>query len=47
MTVSIRMPDTLKEELDSLARESGRGFSEFVQDGLDQWAKINRNALKK
>lgn len=46
VTVSIRIPDTLKKELESLAKETGRGFSEFVQDGLDQWAKINRDSLK-
>lgn len=46
VTVSIRIPDTLKKELENLAKETGRGFSEFVQDGLDQWAKINRENLK-
>ena len=47
LTVSIRIPDTLKKELEKLAHEFGLGFSEFVQDGLDQWAKINRDSIKK
>ncbi len=45
VTVSIRIPDTLKKELEKLATEFGLGFSEFIQDGLDQWAKINRDSL--
>ena len=46
LTVSIRLPDTLKDELENLAKEYGRGFSDFVQEGLDQWAKISRDSLK-
>lgn len=45
LTVSIRLPDTLKDELEKLAEEYGYGFSEFIQDGLDQWAKLNRERL--
>jgi len=41
VTVSIRIPDALKAELDRLAKEYGRGFSDFIQEGLDQWAKIH------
>jgi predicted transcriptional regulator len=43
ITVSIRLPDTLKKELETLAEEYGRGFSDFIQEGLDQWAKLHRN----
>lgn len=43
VTVSIRLPDTLKRELDALAEEYGRSFSDFVQEGLDQWAKLHRD----
>jgi predicted DNA-binding protein len=46
ITVSIRLPDTLKEELEKLAEEYGRGFSDFVQEGLDRWAKVSRDSLK-
>lgn len=38
ITVSIRMPKSLKDQLEKLAEEHGRGFSDFVQEGLDQWA---------
>lgn len=38
ITVSIRLPDELKRELEKLAEQRGRGFSDFVQEGLDQWA---------
>ena len=42
VTVSIRLPDTLKDDLERLASEYGRGFSDFVQEGLDQWAALHR-----
>lgn len=41
VTVSIRLPEELRAQLEKLATESGRGFSEFVQDGLDQWAGLH------
>ena len=48
VTVSIRLPEELKKVLDKIAEESGRSFSEFVQDGLDQWATIHvKNSKKK
>ena len=46
VTVSIRLPDSLKEELEQLAKEYGRGFSDFVQEGLDQWASLHRKQTK-
>ena len=46
LTVSIRLPDTLKLELETLAVRYGRGFSDFVQEGLDQWAKLHRDKLR-
>ena len=42
VTVSIRLPEELKKELERLAEQAGRGFSDFVQEGLDQWAALNR-----
>lgn len=45
LTVSIRIPDTLKIELEKLTNELGRGFSDFLQEGLDEWAKVNRDYL--
>lgn len=47
VTVSIRLPEELKKELDRLADQSGRGFSDFVQEGLDQWAWIHGSSAKK
>lgn len=41
VTVSIRLPEELKKELERIAEQTGRGFSEFVQDGLDQWAALH------
>lgn len=41
ITVSIRLPEELKKELENLADQTGRGFSDFVQEGLDQWASIH------
>lgn len=41
ITVSIRLPEELKGVLEKLAEQSGRNFSDFVQEGLDQWAAIN------
>lgn len=38
ITVSLRMPEELKKKLESLAKTRGHGFSDFVQEGLDQWA---------
>ncbi|MGE0761866.1 MAG: ribbon-helix-helix protein, CopG family [Bdellovibrionales bacterium] len=46
VTVSIRLPEELKKELERLAEQSGRGFSDFVQEGLDQWAQVNRSRKK-
>ena len=34
-----------KDEIDDLAKELGRTFSDVVQEGLDQWAKIQRDEL--
>lgn len=42
LTVSIRLPEELKTELEKLAEASGRGFSDFVQEGLDQWANLHK-----
>ena len=47
VTVSIRLPEELKKILDSIANESGRTFSEFVQEGLDQWAALHRPDKKR
>ena len=47
VTVSIRLPEELKKVLDSIADDSGRTFSEFVQDGLDQWAYLHKSSAKK
>lgn len=47
VTVSIRLPESLKNELERIANEAGRGFSDFVQEGLDQWAALNKRALSK
>ncbi len=41
VTVSIRLPEDLKEELERLAQAAGHSFSDFVQEGLDQWSVIN------
>ena len=38
VTVSIRLPEELKNKLENIAKDRGHGFSEFVQEGLDQWA---------
>ena len=38
VTVSIRLPEELKNKLEKIAKDRGHGFSEFVQEGLDQWA---------
>lgn len=46
VTVSVRIPDTLKKELESLAKEYGRGFSDFIQEGLDQWASLHKTQSK-
>ncbi len=46
ITVSIRLPEELKGELERLAELTGRGFSEFVQEGLDQWAYEHRREFK-
>ncbi len=42
VTVSIRLPSSLKKELEKLASETGRGFSDFIQEGLDQWARVHQ-----
>lgn len=47
VTVSIRLPEELKKVLDKIAEDSGRSFSEFVQDGLDQWAFLHKNRSKR
>lgn len=41
VTVSIRLPNELKKKLEMLAEETGRGFSDFIQEGLDQWAALH------
>lgn len=41
ITVSIRLPEELKEHLERLSKQMGRGFSDFVQEGLDQWAALH------
>jgi len=46
VTVSIRLPEELKRELEKLAEQTGRGFSDFVQEGLDQWAALHRKQSK-
>jgi len=46
VTVSIRLPEELKKELERLAEQTGRGFSDFVQEGLDQWASIHSQRPK-
>lgn len=38
LTVSLRMPEELKKKLEQLAKQRGHGFSDFIQEGLDQWA---------
>ena len=38
----MRMPQELKKVLERLAHENGRGFSDFVQEGLDQWAWLHQ-----
>lgn len=45
-TVSIRIPESLKIELEKLAEFYGRGFSEFIQDGLDQYACFVREKIE-
>lgn len=40
-TVCIRLPEDLIKVLKKLAKERGHGFSSFLQDGLDQWAKAH------
>jgi predicted transcriptional regulator len=47
VTVSIRIPDSLKGKLEALAEEHGRGFSDFVQEGLDQWAFLHDQRTSK
>lgn len=42
VTVSIRLPQELKNELERQAQLTGRGFSDFIQEGLDQWADLNK-----
>ena len=46
VTVSIRLPEELKKELERLADQTGRGFSDFVQEGLDQWAILHKQLKK-
>lgn len=46
VTVSIRLPEELKKELERLAEQTGRGFSDFVQEGLDQWATLHQEQSK-
>lgn len=47
VTVSMRLPEELKKELERLAEQAGRGFSDFVQEGLDQWAALNKSQVTK
>lgn len=42
VTVSIRLPEELKKELDRVAKEVGRSFSDFIQEGLDQWVALHK-----
>lgn len=46
-TVSIRLPESLKAELERISNELGRGFSDFIQEGLDQWATLHRQEMEK
>lgn len=41
VTVSIRLPESLKKALEDFSEERGWGFSDFVQEGLDQWAELH------
>lgn len=47
VTVSLRLPQELKDELERIAGLTGRGFSDLVQEGLDQWASINKTSLNR
>lgn len=47
VTVSIRLPEELKMELERLAEQAGRGFSDFLQEGLDQWAALHKGKYSK
>ena len=40
-TTSIRLPISLVDKLKELAKERGVKFVDFVQDGLDQWARAH------
>lgn len=42
----MRMPQALKEELDAIAKETGRKFSEITQDALDEFCGFYRGANK-
>ena len=46
ITVSIRLPAELKVELEKVAAAHGRSFSDFVQEGLDQWASLHKTTSK-
>ena len=47
ITVSIRMPEELKQALDKAAEVTGHSFSDLVQEGLDQWVNIIQWELNK
>ncbi len=47
VTVSIRLPQELKAELERISESMGRGFSDFVQEGLDQWATLHSERRSK
>lgn len=38
VTVSIRLNEELKKILERVAKTRGHEFSDFVREGLDQWA---------
>lgn len=40
-TISIRLPEELIKVLKKIAKNRGHGFSNFIQDGLDQWASVH------
>lgn len=45
VTVSIRLPEELKKKLVAIAKDRGHGFSDFVQEGLDQWAYAHEKKI--
>ena len=45
-TVSLRMPESLKKQLDKLAADYGRTFSDLCCEGLDQFAEFLAKSAK-